>query len=84
VSAAQQGAAELPQGMSHLLVASDALSAGHWEGSQVTVCGAVIEAAPAVEDPRYCPACVRAAMGWSRRARRSECLQNWARLGHRR
>lgn len=57
-------------GVSHLLVAADALSAEYWGSSQIAVCGAEVHlgsgtAVDAEEDPRYCPACVRAAVRWN-------------------
>ena len=59
-------------GVSHLLVATDVLSAGYWGSSQVAVCGAEIHPGggtvmAADEDPAYCPVCVRAAVRWSTR-----------------
>ena len=58
------------RGVSHLLVAADALSADRWGGSHIAVCGAQVHpashtAGEAEEDPRYCPTCVRAAVRWS-------------------
>lgn len=81
MSAAQRGRSEWPQDVSHLLVASDALGAERWEGNQVAVCGAVLETVPAVEDPRYCRACVRAAVSWNSRAQRSRCPRRRVRPG---
>ncbi|MFN2495176.1 MAG: hypothetical protein ABR608_04610 [Pseudonocardiaceae bacterium] len=55
-------------GVSHLLVADDALAVD-W-GSHVAVCGAeVVEASgtAGTDDPGYCPECVRAAVSWNAR-----------------
>jgi hypothetical protein len=61
-----------PADVSHLLVAHDALRTGYWGASHIAVCGIEIHpgsaaGAEADEDPRYCPACVRAAVRWSTR-----------------
>lgn len=53
----------------HLLVADDALVEGHRTGTYVAACGEPVSA-PSAEvgvscDPRYCPACVRAAIRWT-------------------
>lgn len=63
------GRGGLARGVSHLLVAADALSPDRWGGSQIAVCGAQVHSANASTaetgtDPRYCPACVRAAVHW--------------------
>ncbi|MGH3566677.1 MAG: hypothetical protein ACRDRH_11720 [Pseudonocardia sp.] len=64
----------LPAGVSHLLVADEALCPGRWGSSHVTVCGEEIPtpgataADPTVDDPKYCPQCVRAAVRWSARS----------------
>ena len=66
---ADLGTPGLPNGMSHLLVAEDALSAGRLGGSQVAVCGAQVDSATAdTDDPGYCPECVAAALCWSTRS----------------
>lgn len=64
--------AALPAGTCHLLVADDALTDGHTSGTYVAVCGELVtdlshwSCPPGCEcDPRYCPECVRAAIGWN-------------------
>ncbi len=61
---------ELPVGVSHLLVADDALIPGRW-GVHITVCGQEIRR-PSAEhddtDPKFCPECVREAARYSAEA----------------
>jgi len=53
----------------HLLVAADVLRPGSWGDNHIAVCGVELQpggGAPGqVEDPVYCPACVRAAVRWN-------------------
>ena len=61
-----------PAGVSHLLVADDALHPGYAGGSQIAVCGVQVHpdsptAVEPAEDPGYCPVCVRAAVRWNTR-----------------
>ncbi len=66
---------ELPAGVSHLLVADDALAPGHWTGTYVAVCGVLVRrsgfpsssCSPECEweCPLYCSECVREAHRWS-------------------
>lgn len=69
---------ELPGGISHLLVADEALIVGRW-GSYIAVCGAEVRPAGVTaaetaddperaDDPEYCLECVRAAVRWSTRS----------------
>lgn len=52
----------------YLLVADDALVEGHRTGTYVAACGEPVSV-PGTQattcDPRYCPACVRAAIRWT-------------------
>lgn len=66
--------APLPAGVSHLLIADDALIPGRW-GAHVTLCGEQVRRPNAGHDDpwecpgyRCCPECVGEAARWSARA----------------
>ncbi|MGH3825423.1 MAG: hypothetical protein ACRDRA_21670 [Pseudonocardiaceae bacterium] len=81
VSAAEQTAQPLPEGVFHLLVADDDLTQHPFRFQmRSTVCGEVLQPSslpPSCfgdevdgdREPRYCPECVREAVRWSAAAR---------------
>ena len=57
----------LPVGVSHLLVADDALGEEHRSGAYVAACDVILTPSlrPPQRDCLYCPECVREAIRWS-------------------